>query len=367
MPLHPTKGGAFGIRLLVRDAGFNEIAALATPTAFNIRQSKIAGQVSRETAGETSNAPDGRQPPDGLDRLLSAWRLSFWKERWKDVGPVRPHKWPPVRFTPIDRVRRQVYGQIASFKVSCMKVITLASRKGGGGKTTIARHLAVEAAVQGFGPVCIVDADPMLGLAQWWSRRANDEPRLLHVLPTTQDVTAANIKRVVGDGALPLPLAKFDTARTAAERAGYRLCIVDTAPATDDGVRLCITAADLVLMPVRPTQDDLDAVGETLRIVKSAGKAGAFVLNGAQKGALSTRAAGNALVHRGELADPTIHRAEAIPATRGTGQVIGETAPGSAAAEEIRQLWHYVAWRLGLAEQPEILADIDTPKKKGVR
>jgi chromosome partitioning protein len=126
-------------------------------------------------------------------------------------------------------------------------------------------------------------------------------------------------------------------------------------------------AADLVLMPVRPTQDDLDAVGETLRIVKSAGKAGAFVLNGAQKGALSTRAAGNALVHRGELADPTIHRAEAIPATRGTGQVIGETAPGSAAAEEIRQLWHYVAWRLGLAEQPEILADIDTPKKKGGR
>ena len=51
MPLHPTKGGAFGIRLLVRDAGFNEIAALAMPTAFNIRQSKIAGQVSRETAG----------------------------------------------------------------------------------------------------------------------------------------------------------------------------------------------------------------------------------------------------------------------------------------------------------------------------
>jgi chromosome partitioning protein len=137
------------------------------------------------------------------------------------------------------------------------------------------------------------------------------------------------------------------------------VCVIDTAPATDDGVRICIDAADLVLMPVRPTQDDLDAVGETLKLVKAAGKSGAFVLNAATKGAVSTRAAGNALVHRGELAEPTIHRAEAIPATRGSGQVIGETAPGSAAAQEFSQLWQYVAWRLGLTEQPEAMLDID--------
>ena len=78
-----------------------------------------------------------------------------------------------------------------------------------------------------------------------------------------------------------------------------------------------------------------------------------------QKGALSTRAAANALVHRGELAEPTIHRAEAIPATRGTGQTIGETAPASTSADEFRQLWHYVAWRLGLRDQPETMLDID--------
>ncbi len=120
-------------------------------------------------------------------------------------------------------------------------------------------------------------------------------------------------------------------------------------------------------MPVRSTQDDLDAVGETLRLVKEAGRAGAFVLNAAQKGAVSTRAAGNALIHRGELAEPTIHRTEAIPATRGSGQVIGETAPGSAAAEEIRQLWQYVAWRLGLAEQPAGMLDIDAAGAAGTR
>jgi len=240
-----------------------------------------------------------------------------------------------------------------------MKVITVSSRKGGGGKSTIARHLAVEAAAQGFGPVCIVDADPMLGLAQWWSRRSSDEPRLLHSLPDTEPVTPANIRRMLGEGSVPLPVVKLPGALKAAARAGYKICIVDTAPATDDDVRACIGAADLILMPIRATQDDLDAVGETLKAVKAAGKPAAFVLNAAQRGALSTRAAGNALVHRGELAEPTIHRAEAIPATRGSGQVIGETAPGSTAAQEFAMLWHYVAWRLGLADQPDQMCDID--------
>lgn len=242
-----------------------------------------------------------------------------------------------------------------------MKVVTIASRKGGGGKTSLARHLAVEASVQGAGPVCIVDADPMLGLAQWWTRRGSDEPRLLHALPETEEVTAANIKRLVGEGNIPLPISKLASALKAAERAGYKLCVIDTAPATDSDVLACVAAADLVLMPTRPTQDDLDAVGETLKIVKAAGRAGAFVLNAATKGAVSTRAAGNALVHRGELAEPTIHRTESIPASRGSGQVVGETSPGSVAAQEISQLWQYVSWRLGLTGEPEILLDIDAP------
>lgn len=248
-----------------------------------------------------------------------------------------------------------------------MKIVTIASRKGGGGKSTLARHLAVEAAAQGAGPVCIVDADPMLGLAQWWSRRVGDEPRLLHALSEAEPVTATNIRRLVGEGNLPLPVGKLGAALKAAERAGYSLCIIDTAPATDADVRGCIAAADLVLMPVRATQDDLDAVGETLKLVKALGRPLAFVLNAAQKGAVSTRAAANALVHRGELAEPTIHRAEAIPATRGTGQTIGETAPNSASAEEFRQLWHYVAWRLGIREQPESMLDIDKAVATRVR
>jgi chromosome partitioning protein len=41
-----------------------------------------------------------------------------------------------------------------------MQTIVLASQKGGAGKTTTARHLAVEAERQGEGPVALIDTDP---------------------------------------------------------------------------------------------------------------------------------------------------------------------------------------------------------------
>lgn len=57
-----------------------------------------------------------------------------------------------------------------------MQVIVLASQKGGAGKTTTARHIAVEAERQGEGPVALIDVDPQGGLARWWNRRAAETP-----------------------------------------------------------------------------------------------------------------------------------------------------------------------------------------------
>ena len=52
-----------------------------------------------------------------------------------------------------------------------MRGLVLASQKGGAGKTTLSRHLAVEAERAGAGPVVLLDADPQGGLAAWWNRR----------------------------------------------------------------------------------------------------------------------------------------------------------------------------------------------------
>jgi chromosome partitioning protein len=47
-----------------------------------------------------------------------------------------------------------------------MQIITMASRKGGAGKTTLTCHLAVEAEQCGNGPVAIIDTDDMAGLTK---------------------------------------------------------------------------------------------------------------------------------------------------------------------------------------------------------
>ena len=53
-----------------------------------------------------------------------------------------------------------------------MNVITLASRKGGAGKTTLTAHLAAFAHTQGH-RCLVVDADPQGSLKLWHSLRAD--------------------------------------------------------------------------------------------------------------------------------------------------------------------------------------------------
>ena len=57
-----------------------------------------------------------------------------------------------------------------------MRIITVASKKGGSGKTTLAGHLAVAADQSGSGPVAIIDTDPQGSLAAWWNTREAPTP-----------------------------------------------------------------------------------------------------------------------------------------------------------------------------------------------
>src|SRR5579863_3817525 len=57
-----------------------------------------------------------------------------------------------------------------------MRVIVVASQKGGAGKTTIAAHLAVRAGMVGQGPAVLVDTDPQGSLREWRdARKINSE------------------------------------------------------------------------------------------------------------------------------------------------------------------------------------------------
>jgi len=203
-----------------------------------------------------------------------------------------------------------------------MQTIVLASRKGGAGKTTLTSHLAVEAERQGAGPVAVIDTDPMGGLASWWNERRAETPFFASV----------------GEGGLTQALADL-------QRDGVRLILIDTPPFATDSIGHIIAAADMVLVPVVPSPNDLRAIGETLEMVERQRRPLVFVVNNAGTGKLTGQAA-VALSQYGTVAPVTLRTRQDFRSSMTDGRTAGEIDPKGKSAAEISDLWRYIAGRL---------------------
>jgi chromosome partitioning protein len=201
-----------------------------------------------------------------------------------------------------------------------MNVITLASRKGGAGKSTLTAHLS--ACAQGAGRRCLViDADPQGSLTLWHSLRAD------------QRLGLKSAARGI-DGAIAQAML-----------AGYDFVFIDTAPTTWLVVQEAIRAATMVVIPARPGFFDLNAVRETAAAARERNKPYAVVLNACP-------------VKRDEKDAPAVVQSRAfltrlgIPVWAGQisqragygltlaeGLSACEAAPYSAAGQEIARLW----------------------------
>jgi cellulose biosynthesis protein BcsQ len=205
-----------------------------------------------------------------------------------------------------------------------MNVITLASRKGGAGKSTLTAHLAAYA--HGLGHRClIVDADPQGSLTLWHSMRPDRQPAL--------QSAARGIDRA-------LAFAQVD---------GYEWVFIDTAPTMWVVVQEAIRAATLVVIPARPGFFDLAAVRDTAAVAREQNKPYAVVINAAP-------------VKRDEKEAPAVTQSRAelerqlIPVWSGqisqragfvaslsVGASAGEMYADSAAGLEIARLWSAIA------------------------
>lgn len=201
----------------------------------------------------------------------------------------------------------------------------LASRKGGGGKTTLASHLSVEAERSGYGPVAVIDLDPMGGLSGWWDARKAGTPALVHVhgsLTQTLDVLRAN---------------------------GVQTVFIDTPPSVGAVVAEAIAVADMVIVPCKPSPDDLRAVVRTLDAVTRAGKPMIFVINMTKPRTRLTAEAAVALSQHGTVAGTFVADRTDYAAAKSDGLTAQELEPGGKAAQEMRDLWQYVVSRAGIA------------------
>ena len=166
-----------------------------------------------------------------------------------------------------------------------MDILTIASQKGGAGKTTLSAHLAVEAEREGAGPVAVVDTDPQGSLADWWNQRAADTPifAAVEVIRLAAHMTELMEQRV-------------------------NLVVIDTPPALLQTIRAAIVVADLVLIPARPSPHDLRAVGVVVEMAEQARKGFCFVVNGATPRTTIALEAVQALAQHGPVAPVIVHQ-----------------------------------------------------------
>jgi chromosome partitioning protein len=207
-----------------------------------------------------------------------------------------------------------------------MHAIVLATQKGGSGKSTLAIGLAVAAMEEGQ-RVGMIEADPQGTLTNWGRRRTNPKPRI------ERAVSGTAIERAILD----------------LRRDGLTVAIIDTS-ATDNAVTVSgIVAADLCLIPARPSPADIEAALPTLGTVRRLNKRFAFILN--QTPARSNRVseAATALYSAGMLALPYIVQRNDHQDALGAGLGVTEYDSHGKAAEEVRGLWRWV-WNTLMTE-----------------
>jgi chromosome partitioning protein len=119
-------------------------------------------------------------------------------------------------------------------------IITVATMKGGSGKSTVASCLAVHWHLQGRRCV-IIDADPQRSIARLAARQ-----RALGGIDVVEDAT---------DQAC-------NTARRLATAGG--IVIIDTPGFRSEVTLACLAATDLMLVPVKPSPFDVDRMLDTI-------------------------------------------------------------------------------------------------------
>jgi chromosome partitioning protein len=125
-----------------------------------------------------------------------------------------------------------------------MTIITIASSKGGPGKTTLTQLIAGTLAAEGV-TVAALDADPTGGLSRWASRLYEGPPFACH-----HEAEDARLAHLI---------------HRAAKEA--EVVVVDTAGFGNRAATVAMTAADGVLIPMVPGEGDVTEAARTVELV----------------------------------------------------------------------------------------------------
>ncbi len=207
-----------------------------------------------------------------------------------------------------------------------MKAITFVTQKGGSGKSTLCISLAI-AAEEAGSSVCILEMDRQATVSDWAEHRQRSSPEVAQIDATQlEDV----LQRLQG--------------------SAYDYVFIDTPGVDSPGTLSAIRAADLCVIPCRPTPADLRAFKPTLAAIYRLEKKFAFVLNQTPPRSYRVRDATDGLAVLGVLPDVNIVMRNDHQDAIGLGQGVTEFNPSGQAAQEVRKLWSWLEKRMQVSK-----------------
>lgn len=204
-----------------------------------------------------------------------------------------------------------------------MKTIAIISQKGGSGKTTLALHLAVASAAAGRN-TAIIDLDPQASAARWADRRAADIPVVLSAHATRLSHEMKRVQEIGGD-----------------------VLFLDTAPHSDSAALDAAKASNLVLIPCRPAILDIEAITNSLDLVRTTKTPVFVVMNAvAAQGNEAKEAAAAIAALDVEICPVQFVNRVAFSRALITGLTAQEFEPEGKAAQEVEQLHAFMCAHL---------------------
>jgi chromosome partitioning protein len=206
-----------------------------------------------------------------------------------------------------------------------MRVWSIVSQKGGSGKTTLALHLAIAAAKDI--KVLVIDLDPQQSAERWHAVR--------------QRATGSKDDPSIAAG----PYQKLPEMLKAARKLGAQLVLIDTPPKLDKAIIPALAAATLVLVPLKSSILDLQALEDSADVINLA-KARAksvVILNALPAGKTREPAIRESLRHASrlklEVAPAQLSELAAYSQGLKSGRGVTETERNGTAAKEITALF----------------------------